>query len=127
MIEMEYGESSTEYIRRVLAAIEGEFYAADLFGNIDNSSAIMHKFMMRGEIEFVRWQPNGGKPYKIYRVVKLKVFKQRGMHSAKQKPRKHNVVPMHPVAQNWKDAFPDMFCIPEFKIIGRTVHKEDME
>lgn len=127
MTEMEYNESPTEYIRRVLSDTKVEFSAA-LFSNIDNASSIMTKFMKRGEIEFVRWQPNGGKPYKMYRVLTLKVFKMRGMHSATPsvKCRKPNVVPLHPVVQNWKDAFPDMFAIPDFKILGTTSHKLEM-
>lgn len=131
MIEMEYNENPTDYIRRVLSGMKGEF-SADLFREISSSSAILFKFARRGEIEFVRWEPNdshhGGRPYKIYRVVKLKVFKQRGMHSANKsvKPRKPNVIPLHPVMQNWKDVFPELFVVPNFKILGKTVHKEDI-
>lgn len=131
MTELEYNENPTDYIRRVLAETKDEF-SADLFREINSSSAILFKFERRGEIEFVRWEPNdsnhGGRPYKIYRVVKLKVFKQRGMHSANKnaKPRKRNVVPLNPVMQNWKDAFPELFAVPEFKILGKISHKLEM-
>lgn len=127
MTERGYNEAPTEYIRRVLAETKCEFYA-DLFAEISNSSAILYKFMLRGEIELVRWQHNGRKSYKIYRVAKLKEFKNPMKHSAKKvvTPRKKNVVPLHPVMQNWKDAFPDMFAVPEFKILGKTSHKLEM-
>lgn len=129
MIELEYNENPTEYIRRVLAEIKGEF-SADLFCDVNNSSAILFKFARRGEIEFVRWEPNdshhGGRPYKMYRVIKLKVFKQCAKPNLKPKPRKPNVIPLHPVIQNWKDVFPDMFAIPDFKILGKISHKLEM-
>lgn len=130
---MDDNESPTEYIRRVLFVTKDEF-SADLFCDVNNSSAILFKFACRGEIAFVRWEPNkstrGGRPYKIYRVLKMMMLKQRDMHSAKPKsnpkPRKPNVIPLHPVAQNWKDAFPALFTVPEFKILGITIHKGDM-
>lgn len=135
MIDMQYNDSPTDYIRKVLAETKGEF-SADLFREISNSSTILFKFARRGEIAFVRWEPNdshhGGRPYKMYRVVKLKVFKHGCAHNANPKPKpipkpmKRNVVPLHPVVQNWKDAFPDMFAVPDFKILGKTSHKLEM-
>lgn len=118
----------TEYIRHVLSTTNDEF-STELFKDLKNASAILTKFMKRGEIEFIRWASNGSRPSKVYRVIKLKTFKMRGMNSAKPSTiiRKRKEIPLNPVVQNWKDAFPEMFAIPEFNIIGKTIHKGDME
>lgn len=127
MLEREYNETPTEYIRRTLEGVQMEFSAAK-FNNIHNASSILTKFMNRGEIEFTRWQPNGGKPYKVYRVLTLKTFKMRGMHSANQSAarRKRATVPLDPVMQNWRDVYPEMFEVPSFKILGSTTNRLEM-
>lgn len=127
MLEREYNETPTEYIRRTLEGVQGEFSAAR-FNSIHNASSILTKFMRRGEIEFVRWQPNGGKPYKMYRVVKLRTFKSRGMHSANQNAKRRKCAEVHlsPVMQNWRDVYPDMFEVPAFKVLGSTINRLEM-
>lgn len=123
MLDREYNETPTEYIRRTLEGVQGEFSAAK-FNNIYNASSILTKFMRRGEIEFTRWKPNGGKPHKMYRVVALKTFKMRGMHSANQSAtrRKRSPVPLSPVMQNWRDVYPDMFEVPSFRVLGSKIN-----
>lgn len=122
--------NATEYIRRELYEIKGEF-SAETFRDIQNASAVMFKFMQRGEIAFVRWEAKtssfktGGRPNKIYRVVQLRPLKvkQEAVRAPKVVTCERCVAPLHSVIQNWRDVFPDMFAIPNFKILGSKIHK----
>lgn len=117
--------SSTEKVRQRIRGGLVEFSVKD-FQDIPHISTILYKLEKEGEIRHIdRIYKTGGRALKVYRVVKLAELSAKEVDTVNKRAaarrRAHQPVPTENI---WSEVYPEFFRIPDFRITGRTIHKE---
>lgn len=117
--------NDTEKVRQILREWNGTFSLHDFKKlNIPNISSILNKLESKGEIRQVdSIYRKGGRAIKVFQVVKLVNLSPKELALANKRSDAVRRKPASTIKSLWENVYPEFFRIPEFRIIGKMIHK----